>query len=62
MNGCDDQACCLKEGHAGLHRYRCCSPACPGYTWKASEDPHPAKTCTENGVLPGLLEPRKQTG
>jgi len=26
-------------------RYRCCSPNCPGYPYRASELPHPADTC-----------------
>ena len=23
--------------------YKCCSPSCPGYPWKASDYPHPCK-------------------
>lgn len=44
------------KGHEGPHRggglvwdeaklYRCASPNCPGYTWRASERAHPSSTC-----------------
>lgn len=27
--------------------YKCCSPRCPGYSFRASERPHPMATCAE---------------
>lgn len=31
--------------------YRCSSPTCPGYPYKASDFAHPASTCGQSGTL-----------
>lgn len=37
--------CCQPAGHDGPHLYRCAGPYCPGYSWIASNTPHPT-SCT----------------
>jgi hypothetical protein len=37
--------CCQEEGHRHFHTYKCSSRFCPGYVWRASDMPHPPKTC-----------------
>jgi hypothetical protein len=32
---------CSRPPHDGAHHYRCASPACPGFPWRASVSPHP---------------------
>lgn len=35
--------------------HKCCHPCCPGYSWKASDRPHPNDTCGANA--PGATDP-----
>ena len=42
--------CCETDGHKGPHMYRCASDGCPGYSWRASNTPHPADTCGHRRV------------
>lgn len=40
-------------GDVPAPKFKCCSPRCPGYSFKASEMPHPAETC---GLPPALQQ------
>ena len=50
----------LGDAIDGSRTFKCCSPNCPGFPWKASDHPHPPDVCTEQktpAAAPALETP-----
>lgn len=41
----DGVQCCAETDHEGSHKYKCASKRCPGFSWLASNTPHPTPPC-----------------